>query len=225
MTSKKSARARKRAPLTKDRVLHAAVALADEEGIASLSMRKLGEVLGVEAMSLYKHVTNKEDILEGIVEIVVREIEVPTIGGEWKTAMRRRSISAHEALLRHPWATMLLVSRANVGPAMLRYVDATIGCLREAGFSWAMTDHAWNAIDNHVYGFTLQELNFPFEPDEYAAAAAGFLSRIPSETHPYMNGMAREVIERRHDGLHDFAFGLDLLLEGLERLLQRTARG
>ncbi len=211
-----------RAPLTKDRVLTAAVALADEIGLASLSMRRLGQELGVEAMSLYKHVASKDDILDGIVDIVAAEIEVPKIGGDWKRAMRRRAISAHEVLMRHPWATMLIVSRANVGPAMLGYVDATIGCLTEAGFSYAVADHAWNAIDSHVYGFTLQKLNFPFEPDEYASVAEAFLPMIPVDRYPHLHGLSQEVIARRYDGLHDFEFGLDLILAGLEGL--RTER-
>jgi len=211
-------RAKRRAPLSTERVLHAAVNLADEIGIASLSMRKLGQELGVKAMSLYKHVANKDEILDGIVDIVASEIDLPAVGGDWKAAMRRRAISAHEVLLRHPWATLLIVSRANVGPAMLRYVDATIGCLRKAGFSYAMADHAWNAVDSHVYGFTLQKLNFPFEPDEYAKVAKAYLPMIPAEQYPYLNGLSREVISGHHDGLHDFEFGLDLILDGLERL-------
>jgi len=218
MTKKSNPGATHRAPLSKDRVLHAAIALTDEIGIASLSMRRLGQVLGVEAMSLYKHVANKDDILDGIVDIVASEIEVPSIGGDWKLAMRRRATSAHEVLLRHPWATMLIVSRANAGPAMLRYVDATIGCLREAGFSYAMADHGWNAIDSYVYGFTLQKLNFPFEPEEYADVAKAYLPMIPAERYPYLNGLSQEVIGGDHDGLHDFRFGLDLILDGLERL-------
>ena len=152
MAKKNNVRAKIRAPLSKERVLQAAIRLADKIGIASLSMRRLGQELGVEAMSLYKHVANKDDVLDGIVDIVASEIELPSIGGDWKKSMRRRASSAHEILLRHPWATMLIVSRANVGPAMLRYVDATIGCLREAGFSYVMADHAWNAIDSQSTG-------------------------------------------------------------------------
>ncbi len=181
-------------------------------------MRRLGEELGVEAMSLYKHVANRDAILDGIVDIVAGEMAVPTMSGDWKLAMRRRSVTAHEVLLRHPWATQLIVSRANVGPAMLRYVDATIGCLREAGFSYVMTDHAWNAIDSYVYGFTLQKLNFPFQPEEYAPAARAFLPLIPVAEYPYLNGLSQEVISGRHDGLHEFEFGLDLILDGLEGL-------
>jgi AcrR family transcriptional regulator len=222
MAKKPKGGTKRRSPLSRERVLQAAITLADESGIEALSMRRLGEELGVEAMSLYKHAANKDDILDGIVDLVASEIELPTIGGDWKAAMRRRATSAHEVLLRHPWATMLIVSRANVGPAMLRYVDATIGCLREAGFSYSMVDHAWNAIDNHVYGFTLQKLNFPLKPEEYAQAAKAFLPLIPPDKYPYLNGLSQEVIAGRHNGLHDFQFGLDLILDGLERLLRAS---
>jgi hypothetical protein len=110
------------------------------------------------------------------------------------------------------------MSRVNVGPAMLRYVDATLGCLREAGFSYEMADHAWNAIDGHIYGFTLQELNFPFEAPEYAEAAENFLASIPPEKYSYLNQLSCHIIEGRYDGLHDFEFGLELILNGLDRL-------
>jgi hypothetical protein len=113
---------------------------------------------------------------------------------------------------------MLIVSRANVGPAMLRYVDATIGCLREAGFSYELADRGWNAIDNHVYGFTLQMLNFPFEPEEYAKVAKQFLPMIPAEQYPCLRGLSQQVIDGHHHGLQDFTFGLDLILDGLERI-------
>lgn len=202
--------------------MQAAVRLADEIGIDSLSMRKLGQKLGVEAMSLYRHVANKDEILDGIVDIVAGEIEVPIPGQDWKSEMRRRAGSAHEVLMRHPWATMLIVSRANVGPAMLRYVDATIGCLREAGFSYAMADYAWNAIDSHIYGFTLQKLNFPFAPEEYAEAAKSYIDLIPADQYPYLNGMSHEVMDGNHDGLQDFYFALDLLLDGLEKNLETS---
>lgn len=215
--AKKSKKTKGRIPLSRARVLDAAVTLADEIGIESLSMRKLGQALGVEAMSLYRHVNNKDDVLDGVVEIVASEIEVPTLGGDWKESMRRRATSAHSVLMRHPWATLLIVSRPNVGPAMLRYVDATIGCLREAGFSWAMADHAWNVIDAHLYGFTLQKLNFPFQPEEYADVAKQFLPLIPAEQYPYLNGLSQEVISGRHDGLQEFELGLELILHGLEK--------
>ena len=211
-----------RAPLSRENVLLAALALAAEIGIPALTMRRLGQALGVEAMSLYKHVANKDDVLDGIVDLVAAEFEVPASVGDWRAAMRGRALSAHAVLMRHPWATLLIVSRANVGPAMLRYVDATLGCLREAGFSFAMADHAWNAIDNHVYGYTLQTLNFPFEPEAYASVARQFLPMIPADRYPYLNALSQQVIDGHHSGLHDFGFGLDLILDGLERLLDRA---
>ncbi|MGB3296099.1 MAG: TetR/AcrR family transcriptional regulator [Phormidesmis sp.] len=198
--------------------MRTAIRLADEGGIEVLSMRKLAQALGVKAMSLYNHVANKDDILDGIVDIVVSEIEVPDLTTHWKTAMRQRATSAHSVLLRHPWATMPLVSRINVGPAMLRYVDATLGCFIEAGFSAEMADHAWNVIDSHIYGFTLQELNFPIAATEYSATAADYLPMIPADKYPYMNRLTHYVIEGSYDGLHEFEFGLELILDGLDRL-------
>jgi AcrR family transcriptional regulator len=205
-------------PLNRERVLEAALLLADEEGIEALSMRKLADVLGVKAMSLYNHVANKDDLLDGIVDRVISEIEVPDLRLDWKTAMRRRANSAHEVLLRHPWATMPIVSRINVGSAMLRYIDATLGCLVEAGFSFEMADHAWNAIDSHIYGYTLQELNFPLQASDYPEVAASFMSMIPREQYPYMNQLSQRVIDGSYDGLHDFEFGLELILNGLDAL-------
>jgi AcrR family transcriptional regulator len=214
----KKKKTKPRAPLSREQILQAAVALADVDGLESLTMRKLAAAVRVEAMSLYNHVKNKDDILDGIVDLVAAEIEVPGIGGDWKTAMRRRAISAHQVLMRHPWATMLIVSRANTGPAMLRYVDATLGCLREAGFSYVMADHAWNAIDSYVYGFTLQKLNFPFEPTQYAEMASAFVFMIPPEEFPHLNALTHQVIAGEHDGLHELEFGLELILDGLERV-------
>ena len=215
-TRKKAARV----PLTRQKVLRAALKMADKGGIEALSMRNLAQALKVEAMSLYNHVKGKEDILDGLVELVAGEIELPTVGGEWREAMRRRAMSAHAALTRHPWATMLFVSRMNIGPNMLRYVDATIWSLRNAGFSYPDADHAWNALDAFIYGFTLQKRNFPLEPEQYAAAAKQFLPMIPARQFPGLNGMSQEVIAGRHDGLHQLEFGLELILAGLERMRQ-----
>jgi AcrR family transcriptional regulator len=203
-------------------VLQAAVIMADEQGLASLTMRALGDALGVKAMSLYNHVPKKDDILEGIVDLVVGEIQVPDASDPWKTAMRKRAVSAHEVLLRHPWACGLLMSQANVGPAMLRYVDATLGCLRRAGFSLAVADHAWNALDSYIYGFTLQKLNFPFKADEYAKIAASYLPSLSAEQYPSMWALTEHVASGAHDGLHELEFGLELILDGLERLRTRA---
>lgn len=208
-----------REPLSTERVLGAALTLADAGGTEALTMRRLGQELGVEAMSLYKHVANKDAILDGIVDLVVAEIALPSPGDGWKPAMRRRGMSAHQVLLRHPWACMLLMSRVNLGPAMLRYVDATLGSLREAGFSIELADYAWNAMDSHIYGYTLQELNFPFEPQQFPEAAETYLPQLPSGRYPHLTELAVHVMEGHYDGVPDFTFGLDLILDGLERLL------
>jgi len=215
----------KRAPLSRDTVLVAAMAMADAGGLAALSMRSLAGHLRVEAMSLYNHVADKEAILDGLVELVAGEVTVPVVGGDWRHEMRVRAHSLHEALMRHPWAAVLFVSRVSVGPNMLRLIDASVGCLHEAGFSWPMADHAWCAIDAHVHGFTLQRLNFPLQPEEYAAAAAQFLPLIPADTYPHMRALSEEIIARRHDGLQHLDLGLDLLLDGFEaiRLAELTS--
>lgn len=207
-------------PLSRERVLRAALVLADRDGIEALSMRKLAGELGIKAMSLYNHVENKNDILDGITDLVVSEIESPDLGTDWKTAMRRRANSAHEVLLRHPWATMEIVSRVNIGSAMLTYINATLGCLHQAGFSLEMADRAWNAIDSHIYGFTLQELNFPFETAEYAEVARHYLYLVPADKYPYMNYLTHKIIDGSYNGVHDFNFGLELILNGLDAWLE-----
>ena len=181
-------------------------------------MRKLATTLKVEAMSLYNHVANKDELLDGMVDAVMGEITLPTSGGDWKAAMRARATSALAVMTAHPWAPMLVVSRISVGPNMLGYIEATLATLREAGFSWFETDRAWNAMDNYVYGFTLQQQNFPVNADEYAAAAAAYLPMLPADLYPYMHEMTVLVADGSHDGTHDFAFGLELILDGLQRL-------
>jgi len=207
-----------REPLSAERVLRAALVVADAGGTEALTMRRIGQELGVEAMSLYKHVANKDAILDGIVDLVVGEIARP-VPGDWKAAMRSRGISAHAVLLRHPWACPLLMSRPNVGPAMLRYVDSTLGTLRQAGFPIDLADHAWNAMDSHIYGYTLQKLNFPFAPEQYGEAAETYLPRLPEGAYPHLTEMAVHVMDGHYDGVTEFSFGLDLILDGLERLL------
>ncbi|MGH3668435.1 MAG: TetR/AcrR family transcriptional regulator C-terminal domain-containing protein [Acidimicrobiia bacterium] len=209
----------RRAPLSRERVVRAAVAIADRSGIESLTMRRLGQQLGVEAMSLYNHVANKDDILDGIVDVVVRDIDVPPTGIDWKTAMRQRAISAHEVLLAHPWAAMLIMSRFNIGPGMTRYLDATLGRLREGGFSITGALDAWNTLDSHIYGFTLQELNLPFEVEETQQVSADVLGQLPADEYPHVVEVITEIMQTGRD--EDFEFGLDLILDGLERTLDQ----
>ena len=207
-----------REPLSRERVLNAALALADAGGTDALTMRRLGQELGVEAMSLYRHVANKDAVLAGIVDQVISEITLPPSGDGWKAAMRSRGVAAHQALIRHPWAPALLMSRTNTGPAMLRYIDYTLGVLREAGFSWRLTDYAWNTMDSYIYGFTLRKLNFPIAQPDYADVASAHVHLLAGGGFPYMAEMTRHVMAGNHPGDPDLTFGLDLILDGLERL-------
>lgn len=214
--SQNSAR-RRRPGLSAGRIIEAAVAIADVEGLAAVSMRRVASELGARAMSLYNHLAGRDAIIDGMVDTVVAEVYVPDVHGEWRSEMHRRARSAHHMLVRHRWAALAILPRINVGPAMLRYIDATLGCLIEAGFSPEAADHAWNAMDNHIYGFTLQELTFPLDAPDYADAAGDYIDHIPADTYPYMNLLSRMVAEGTYNGVNDFEFGLDLILDGLER--------
>ena len=223
MATQPSEPATPRAPLTRQRVLRAAVALADRGGIASLSMRKLAQELGVEAMSLYHHVTNKDDILDGLVEAVFSEIDLPSGEADWKAAMRRRAISVREALRRHPWATGLMESRSTPGPATLRHHDAVLRILRNAGFSVELAAHAFSVLDSYIYGFALQEANLPFQnPEELAAVADTIMRHIDPDEYPYFTEIAVEhALQPGYDYGNEFVYGLDLILDGLERALDQ----
>jgi AcrR family transcriptional regulator len=207
-----------RIPLTRERVLQAAVALADESGSESLSMRRLGEAVGVEAMSLYNHVANKEDLLDGMIDVVFGEIDLPPRGEDWKTAMRRRAISARRVLSRHGWAIGFMESRSTPGPATLRHHDAVIGCLRAAGFSIELAAHAFSVLDSYIYGFALQERSLPFRtPEETAELAKDILSAVPADEYPFLAELtARHVLQPGYDYGDEFEYGLDLILDGLE---------
>ena len=200
-------------------MLRAAVALADAGGIDSLSMRKLGDDLGVEAMSLYNHVANKDDILDGIVDLVFSEIALPSERADWKSAMRRRALSAHEALLRHPWAPSLMQSRTKPGPATLRHHDSVLGSLRNAGFALVMAAHAISVIDGYIYGFALQQINLPLQSREQVAEVGENILRQLSGEYPHLAEMITEhAMKPGYDYAQEFEFGLDLILDGLERL-------
>jgi AcrR family transcriptional regulator len=207
-----------RVPLSRDRVLAAAVAFADAHGISSLSMRKLGEALGVEAMSLYNHVVSKSDLLDGMIDIVFGEIDLPSGDGGWRAAMRGRAISARQALRRHPWAIGLMESRASPGPATLRHHDAVLGCLRRAGFSIELTAHAYALLDSYIYGFALQEATLPFgTPEETAQAAQDIYAQFSAGQYPYLTELAvAHVLQPGYDFGDEFETGLDLILDSLQ---------
>ena len=220
MTRQAETRRRRRAPLTRERVLRAALALADKGGIEALSMRNVGKRLGVEAMSLYNHVASKEDLVDGLVEIVFSEIEVAPPGElEWRVAMRQRAISVREALNRHRWAVGLMEGRLNPGPATLRNHDSVMGCLREAGFPFRDAVHAMSLMDAYIYGFALQEKNLPFdEPDQVSEVMEIQSQSVPEMAdYPYLVEVATEMAKAGYDYATEFEFGLDLLLDGLER--------
>lgn len=210
-----------RIPLSRERVLRAAIGLADTGGIESLTMRRLGQVLGVEAMSLYNHVANKDAILNGIVEMVHREIALPSSDADWKTAIRHSAISAHTVLMRHPWACSLMMSAANVSPARLGWMDAILQTLRESGFSAELTHHAYHALDSHIVGFTLWIVSLPALGDDLKELAADFLRDFPCDQYPYLaEHIDYHVTEpsRGDDEEGEFEFGLDLILDGIERM-------
>jgi AcrR family transcriptional regulator len=218
---------KRRAPLSRERVLQAAVDLADKDGVASLSMRKLGQELGVEAMSLYRHVRNKDDMVDGMVDLVFGEFGLPRKGVEWKAVMRRRAIAAQEVLARHPWAIGLMESRSRPGPATLQHHDAMLGCLREAGFSIAMAAHAYSFLDSYIYGFALQQANLPFKTSEQVVEVTGsILRQFPADAYPHLAEMAvQHVLQPGYDYADEFEFGLGLILEGLEKIRDTAADG
>lgn len=208
-----------RTPLSRDRVLHAGVALADREGLDAVSMRRLARELDAGAMSLYHYIQSKDELLEGMVDVVFAEIQLPT-GNDWKTAMRQRCASARDVLVQHSWAISLMESLTNPGPANLRHREAVTACLRRGGFSIAMTAHANWILDSYVYGFALQEASLPFATAEELAEMADdvFIPQLPPETYPHLNEVATGLMEVGYDPAGEFTFGLDLILEALQPL-------
>jgi AcrR family transcriptional regulator len=224
MAAQTGATAQPRAPLSKERVLRAAVALADHSGVDALSMRKLAQQLGVVPMALYKHVANKDELLDGMIDIVVGEIDPPTGGPDWKTVVRQRVLSARSTLLRHPWASEVIETRTriNPSPAVLRYMDSMIGIFRDGGFSLDLTHHAIHAMGSRLLGFS-QELfddSPDAEPDLPAATPRESAEMYPNITDMVMAITHHEasVVGRGCDDQFEFEFALDLVLDGLQRL-------
>ncbi|MEU5976790.1 TetR/AcrR family transcriptional regulator [Streptomyces sp. NPDC047315] len=210
-------RAPARTPLSREGVIRAAMAVADDKGLAALSMRAIAEPLGVEAMSLYHHVGGREDVLDGMVDAVFAEIDLPPRDTDWQSAVRRRAASARAVLLRHPWAVALMDSRSRPGPATLRHHDAVIGTLRTAGFSVEMTAHAVSLVDAYVYGFVLQELSLPFgAPGELEEVADAIFRELPADAYPHLAELAAEhALRPGYDHADEFDYGLDLILDAL----------
>src|SRR5215216_3777833 len=213
---------KRRVPLNRERVLRAAIALADRGGFESLTMRKLANELGVEAMSLYNHVASKDDLLDGMVDLVFAEIEPPSTADDWKTAMRKRAVSTREALARHRWAIGLMEGRTSHGPANLSLHNAVLGCLRAAGFSLEATVHAYSVLDAYIYGFALQESDMSAEnADDFAAEAQRQMHEYEAVLADYphlVEVVGGYVAKAGYDYASEYLFGLDLILDGLDRL-------
>ncbi len=225
-----SATSRKRATgLTPERILRSALRIADEDGLTAVSMRSIAAKLGVEAMSLYNHVTGKEQIIVGIIDLVLEEIDVLLTATDWKASMRRRAISAREAMLRHPWAAALIESHSSTSDVRLRYADSVLSVLRRAGFTIQQAYGAFLTLDSYIYGFVLQEVNWPHEPQEVPEAIEQIRPQVSPSRFPYvtevMSFVARQRSESPGGYESEFAFGLELVLDGLERLLSASGEG
>jgi AcrR family transcriptional regulator len=207
------------AALSKERVLRAGVALADRDGFEALTMRRLAGELGAGAMTLYHYVADKDDLLDGMIDVVFSEIDLPATDAGWRTAMRERAASVREALARHPWATGLMELRTTHGPTSLRHHEAVLECLRVAGFSIEDATHAYWLLDSYIYGFAIQEASLPFgTPEQLAEMAESVLPQVPAAEYPRLNEAAAASLAAGYDYTDEFEFGLDLILDGLERL-------
>jgi AcrR family transcriptional regulator len=221
MVTQAKSPAERRARLTRDKVLRTAMAVADAGGLETLTMRTLGQELGVGPMAFYRHVANKDDMVDGIVDLVFDEIELPVAGADWKTAMRDRAIAVRDALMRHRWAIGLMESRRNPGPANLRHHDAVIGNLRAAGFDMAMAAHAYSLLDSYIYGFAQTQMNLPFESTtDIAEVAEEMLAPFPLNAYPNLAAFITEhAMKPGYDYGDEFEYGLDVILDGLERAM------
>jgi AcrR family transcriptional regulator len=199
-------------------VLKTALALADEHGLEALSMRRLAHELGVEAMSLYNHVEGKDDLIDGMIDLVANEIELPADGVEWKTALRESTISSHDTLLRHRWVGGIWMSPRQVSATRLRQSEAVLRTFREAGFSEDLTYHAFHILTSHVIGFTLYELSFPIDRKRLKQMAARFMREFPADEYPDLAAHIRQHTEPADQKRSTFEFALDLILDGLEHL-------
>jgi AcrR family transcriptional regulator len=207
-----------RRPLNRDRILQQAVELADAHGVEALSMRKLGEALGYEAMSLYRHVSNKSDLLGGMLDLVLAEWEPPAVAGAWDAAIRDSAVSVHAALRRHRWAAQLLLVPPGIRLGRVEYMNALLRRLREAGFDADTAYHAYHVLDGHIFGFTLWESNYDVPAAELQRQAEAFMRDIPFERYPdLLEHRDRHLVEGPHREVSAFEFGLDLILDGLRR--------
>ena len=215
-----------RLPLSRDRILDAALELADHGGIESLTMRKLGQTLGFEAMSLYDHVANNDEVIEGLLYLVLDESEPPSPTGDWDGAVRSSAVSVHAALRRHHWASAVLMAPGRLRPARLHYMDSLLGRLREAGFSAETTYHAYHVLDGHIFGFSLWEASHSYSDEDAAEMMASFEQTITPDEYPYLREHGEQhFAEGPHHDVSAFEFGLDLIVDGLRKIRDSSSPG
>src|SRR3954452_21688970 len=208
-----------RLPLTRERILAAALELADDAGVRSITMRKLGDRLGFEAMSLYNYVSSKDDVLDGLVDLVLAETEPISPTGDWAAAIRSSAVSVHGALRRHGWASALLLSPERIRPARLRYMDSLLGRLREAGFSAETTYTAYHVLDGHIFGFSLWETSHTYSAEDISELVAKFAQEITADAYPHLHEHAQQhAAEGPHRDVSAFELGLDLIVDGLRTI-------
>jgi AcrR family transcriptional regulator len=216
-------RSEPRLTLTRERILHAALDLADESDVESITMRKLAHELGFEAMSLYYYVSSKDDVLDGILDLVLGECELPSAAGDWDEAIRSSAISVNQALRRHAWAGALVMAPGRLRPARLHYMDSLLGRLRDAGFPAGTTYHAYHVLDGHIFGFSLWQTSHTYTAAEYSDMAAMFARAIPVDEYPYLHEHGEQHFAGDHlDEVSAFELGLDFILEGLRATRDRA---
>jgi AcrR family transcriptional regulator len=212
------------AKISKEMIVEAAFQYADEFGLENVSMRSIASRLQVKAMSLYNHIKNKDELIDEMVEKLVSEIEIPTMGDTWQNAMRKRSWSIHRVLLKHPWGTKTLMSRPNIGPHVLTLFDRSLGVLKQASFTNEEADKIITAFNSFIYGFTMIVQNFPLEEPEYADAAKEHAFLFPKDVYPSLHDLSKDIEERKYSGFADFNVGLELIISGIEHTISHKEK-
>jgi AcrR family transcriptional regulator len=207
-----------RAPLTRDRIVRAGLELADTAGVDAVTMRRVGEELGFEAMSLYRHVTDKNDLLNGMLDVVLAEWELPADEDDWAQAVRASALSVHAALRRHPWAARLLMTGRHFRPARLDYMDRLLSTLRRGGFDADTTYHVYHLLDGHIFGFSLWEIAYTTTANADEELVARFMASVPWDDYPHLTEHRdQHMSEGPHREVSAFEVGLDLIIDGLQK--------
>ncbi|NMA11944.1 MAG: TetR family transcriptional regulator [Chloroflexi bacterium] len=210
--------------LSQESILQAAKKIVQADGLEKLSMRKLADKLNVKAMSLYNHIKNKDHLIDLLLDDVVSQITLPQKNENWQREMLKRAESAHQVFLENPWSLMPLLSRINSGSSMLCYIDRSLACLHYAGFTLPEADQILNYFDSYIYGFTLIELQFPIQAEDYQSTTEEMLPDLPQKDYPAMHQLSLILLQRSYDGKQDFVSGIQTILKGLEMKLINERR-